>query len=128
MIDEVRTGTYRSLFHPETLVTGKEDAASNCEYLISINSRISWLYLLYFRCPWSLHYRQGTNRRSDGQDSPPCRQLQGSAGLLCFPLLRWWNWIWFWCSYLGASLNRLREKVETGIQRVPCPNDGQLGG
>ena len=31
VIDEVRTGTYRSLFHPETLVTGKEDAASNCE-------------------------------------------------------------------------------------------------
>ena len=31
VIDEVRTGTFRSLFHPETLITGKEDAASNCE-------------------------------------------------------------------------------------------------
>lgn len=31
VIDEVKTGTYRSLFHPETLVTGKEDAANNCE-------------------------------------------------------------------------------------------------
>jgi tubulin alpha len=31
VIDEVRTGTYRSLFHPETLVVGKEDAANNCE-------------------------------------------------------------------------------------------------
>jgi tubulin alpha len=29
VIDEVRTGTYRSLFHPETLVSGKEDAANN---------------------------------------------------------------------------------------------------
>jgi len=29
VIDEIKTGTYRSLFHPETLVTGKEDAASN---------------------------------------------------------------------------------------------------
>ena len=29
VIDEVRTGTYRSLFHPEQLVTGKEDAANN---------------------------------------------------------------------------------------------------
>merc|ERR1712179_661217 len=28
-IDEVRTGTYRQLFHPEQLVTGKEDAANN---------------------------------------------------------------------------------------------------
>ncbi|KAH8082582.1 Tubulin/FtsZ, GTPase domain-containing protein [Filobasidium floriforme] len=29
VIDEVRTGKYRSLFHPETLVNGKEDAANN---------------------------------------------------------------------------------------------------
>ena len=35
VIDEVRSGTYRSLFHPETLVTGKEDAASNCTLLAS---------------------------------------------------------------------------------------------
>jgi len=27
--DEVRSGTYRSLFHPEQLITGKEDAANN---------------------------------------------------------------------------------------------------
>ena len=27
--DEVRTGTYRQLFHPEQLVSGKEDAANN---------------------------------------------------------------------------------------------------
>jgi len=25
----VRTGTYRQLFHPEQLITGKEDAANN---------------------------------------------------------------------------------------------------
>ncbi len=29
LIDEVRTGTYRQLFHPEQLITGKEDAANN---------------------------------------------------------------------------------------------------
>lgn len=27
-IDEVRTGTYRQLFHPEQLISGKEDAAN----------------------------------------------------------------------------------------------------
>ena len=27
--DEVRTGTYRQLFHPDMLITGKEDAANN---------------------------------------------------------------------------------------------------
>ncbi len=29
MIDEIRTGTYKQLFHPEQLITGKEDAANN---------------------------------------------------------------------------------------------------
>uniref|UniRef100_A0A2N9J967 Tubulin alpha chain n=1 Tax=Fagus sylvatica TaxID=28930 RepID=A0A2N9J967_FAGSY len=29
VIDEVRTGTYRQLFHPEQLISGKEDAANN---------------------------------------------------------------------------------------------------
>merc|ERR1712032_1079633 len=29
VIDEVRLGTYRALFHPEQLITGKEDAAYN---------------------------------------------------------------------------------------------------
>ena len=27
--DEVRNGTYRELFHPDKLVSGKEDAANN---------------------------------------------------------------------------------------------------
>lgn len=29
LIDEVRTGTYKTLFHPEQLISGKEDAANN---------------------------------------------------------------------------------------------------
>ena len=29
VIEEVRTGTYRQLFHPEQMVPGKEDAANN---------------------------------------------------------------------------------------------------
>ena len=29
VVDEVRTGMYRSLFHPEQLISGKEDAANN---------------------------------------------------------------------------------------------------
>lgn len=28
-VDEIRNGTYRQLFHPRSLLTGKEDAASN---------------------------------------------------------------------------------------------------
>ena len=29
VVDEVRTGTYPQLFHPEQLISGKEDAANN---------------------------------------------------------------------------------------------------
>ena len=29
VIDEIRTGSYRQLFHPDQLMTGKEDAANN---------------------------------------------------------------------------------------------------
>ena len=29
VVDEVRTGVYKALFHPEQLITGKEDAANN---------------------------------------------------------------------------------------------------
>ena len=29
VFDEIRTGTYRQLFHPEQMVSGKEDAANN---------------------------------------------------------------------------------------------------
>lgn len=29
LIDEVRTGVYKTLFHPEQLISGKEDAANN---------------------------------------------------------------------------------------------------
>ena len=29
VVDQVRTGVYKSLFHPEQLITGKEDAANN---------------------------------------------------------------------------------------------------
>ncbi|KAJ7350236.1 tubulin alpha-3 chain [Mycena albidolilacea] len=30
VIDDVKTGPYQSLFHPKTMITGKEDAANNC--------------------------------------------------------------------------------------------------
>ncbi|KAJ5337399.1 uncharacterized protein N7506_005421 [Penicillium brevicompactum] len=41
-VDEIRTGTYRNLFHPEQLISGKEDAANNCmspSYLKYVHAR-----------------------------------------------------------------------------------------
>jgi len=29
VVDEVRSGAYREIYHPENLISGKEDAASN---------------------------------------------------------------------------------------------------
>ena len=29
-MDEIRHGRYRELFHPEQLISGKEDASNNC--------------------------------------------------------------------------------------------------
>lgn len=31
VIDEIKNGAYRNLFHPEQMITGKEDAANNCK-------------------------------------------------------------------------------------------------
>lgn len=40
MIDEVKNGAYRNLFHPEQMITGKEDAANNCEFTSCFSQRI----------------------------------------------------------------------------------------
>ncbi|KAF7798889.1 hypothetical protein EIP86_010117 [Pleurotus ostreatoroseus] len=32
-IDDVKTGAYRQLFHPESMISGKEDAANNCTFI-----------------------------------------------------------------------------------------------
>jgi hypothetical protein len=57
VLDEVRTGPYRQLFHPEQLISGKEDAANNCISTPILQHR------LIARCPWSLHRRKGHYRK-----------------------------------------------------------------
>ncbi len=42
-LDEVRTGTYRQLFHPEQLITGKEDAGRCIQWKI-----ILFLYICLY--------------------------------------------------------------------------------
>ena len=49
VIDDVKTGPYRSLFHPETMITGKEDAANNCQSpksLLPVYAHIASLQML----------------------------------------------------------------------------------
>ena len=66
VVDEVRMGTYRQLFHPEQLITGKEDAANNyarCVYTCTVEP--VWCTLVL---QGSLHHRQGADRGHGGQD------------------------------------------------------------
>ncbi|CAI0393564.1 unnamed protein product [Linum tenue] len=65
VIDEVRTGSYRQLFHPEQLISGKEDAANNfarghytskfsdlsCIFLYSLSIFIECSLLIDFSIP-----------------------------------------------------------------------------
>lgn len=51
VIDEVRTGTYRQLFHPEQLISGKEDAANNfARGHYTSNYSSFYLFLYYYMC------------------------------------------------------------------------------
>jgi hypothetical protein len=59
VIDEVRTGTYRQLFHPEQLISGKEDAANNFargHYTgISISIALSSIEILEYLFCWLIN-------------------------------------------------------------------------
>ncbi len=57
VVDEIRTGTYRQLFHPEQLVTGKEDAANNyARGHYTLGKKISFFYKYFSAyCTFS-HY------------------------------------------------------------------------
>ncbi|KAG6378746.1 Tubulin/FtsZ [Boletus reticuloceps] len=76
VVDEVKTGPYRSLFHPETMITGKEDAANN-----------------YARG----HYTVGKELIDPVMDK--LRRLadncSGLQGFLRFPFLWWRHWVGF---------------------------------
>ncbi|XP_058388225.1 tubulin alpha-3 chain-like, partial [Diceros bicornis minor] len=56
VVDEVLTGTYRQLFHPEQLITGKEDAANNYargHYTIGkeiVDLVLDWIHKLAHLC------------------------------------------------------------------------------
>ncbi|KFO72610.1 Tubulin alpha-2 chain, partial [Cuculus canorus] len=70
VIDEVRTGTYRQLFHPEQLITGKEDAANNyARGHYTIGKEIIDLVLDRIRKLVGANPRQGRCHRSRGGPS-----------------------------------------------------------
>lgn len=58
VIDGVKTGPYRNLFHPEGMITGKEDAANNCERLSIFRDAVPSQTSTYRRAR-ALHRREG---------------------------------------------------------------------
>lgn len=80
--DEERIGTYRQLFHPEQLITGKEDAANN-----------------YAR----VHHREGDRGLSPGQNPSVGRSVHQISGFPHLPQFWWRNWIRIHISALGTS-------------------------
>lgn len=86
--DEVRTGTYRQLFHPEQLITGKEDAANNyARGHYTIGKEIVDLVLDRIRklvrgalVPHSLGLVGEVAPQNSGQDQEPNRVCRGLRG------------------------------------------------
>jgi len=117
VIDEVRTGTYRQLFHPEQLISGKEDAANNfarghytgnspcvCEYVIGVGLVLLQLWicsiLIIVECSW-----EGDCRSMPGPRAQACRQLHRAAGILGVQCCWWWYWLWTWFTAIGAPFS-----------------------
>jgi len=121
VIDEVRTGSYRQLFHPEQLISGKEDAANNFARghytgkAISNAVQISnflrfiawrWPLFMYLCCSWKRNC--WTMPRPYQKIS---RQLHWIARILCFQCCWWRYWFWFGIVTFGKVVCRLWQKV-----------------
>ncbi|KAG7227451.1 hypothetical protein INR49_005265 [Caranx melampygus] len=107
VIDEVRTGTYRQLFHPEQLISGKEDAANNYarghytigkEIIDSVLDRIRKLV-----------------RHSRG------RPVHWPPRLPGLPQLRWRHWLRFHLPTNGETLCGLWQKSKLEFAIYPAP-------
>ena len=64
VIDEIRTGTYRRLFHPGNMISGKEDAANN--YARCLFDRIKVVIYQQLR-QGTLHHWQGADTHNLGK-------------------------------------------------------------
>ena len=93
ILDEIRHGAYAKLFHPESLVTGKEDAANNYargHYTVGkeiIDTVLEKLRKLADNC--------------EGLQVGLVFLSQNVIGISCFPFLWWRYWIWIHLSPYG---------------------------
>ena len=112
--DEVRCGTYRQLFHPDQLVTGKEDAANNYargHYTIGkemIEPTMDKIRKMADNCSGL----QVINIWNTCCHNPSIFWFLIS-GICHVPFIwrRLWSWIWILAN--GAFDDRIRQKIQT---------------
>ena len=110
VVDEVRTGTYRQLFHPEQLISGKEDAANNFargHYTIGkeiVDLVLDRIRKLADNCTGCLDHLGPMNLVTS--IAPISCNLftvdPRFAGILCVQRLRRWHWIWPGLPHVGT--------------------------
>ena len=126
--DEVRCGTYRQLFHPEQLITGKEDAANNYArghytvgkgvvdlVLDKIRKLVSKAFLIFFY--FIINFQDSHISYIYSLLGRPMHWL---ARIPCFPLIWWRYWIWLYISSHGATVCRLWQEIQIGVLYLPC--------
>ena len=101
VIDEVRIGTYRALFHPEQLITGKEDAANNyARGHYTIGKEIIDLVLDRIRKLAD----QCTGLQVTSFIGNQNKKLYNIyLGIPDFPFFRWRDRFWFYFAFNGTS-------------------------
>jgi tubulin alpha len=115
VVDEVRTGTYRQLFHPEQLITGKEDAANNYargHYTIGkeiVDVVLDRIRKLADQCTGLQVIFVKQWLESSNGSVAYTYIIQGFLGVPFF-----WRWYRFWIhiSADGTSIRGLRQKVQ----------------
>lgn len=116
VIDEVRLGTYRQLFHPEQLITGKEDAANNyarghytigkeivdlvLDRIRKLSEQCTGLQVLFVR------------KKSRGVEKVLAFMAIYYPGISDLPLIRWRHWLRLHLPPYGASLRGLWQEVQ----------------
>ena len=103
-IGEIRTGTYRNLFHPELLISGKEDAANNYargHYTIGKELVETVLDKI----------RRVAGKLSEIPGLPifnKNRQFSVIARFPRLPQLWWRHWLGLWCTPARTTFGGLR--------------------
>ncbi len=128
----MRTGTYRQLFHPEQLITGKEDAANNYargHYTIGkeiidivLDRTRKLVRFKSFECKMILTLALIIEDVISNKLIYSNRPISALASRIShLPQLWWRYWLWLHLPADGASLCRLRKKSKLEFAIYPAP-------